>query len=57
MSLRYVARYFQAAISVLLETKRKDFIEMMIHHTVTVLVIYVSYVYGWNRIGAVPWIE
>merc|ERR1712032_1635669 len=34
-------------------TKRKDFMEMMIHHVVTVVIIYVSYVYGWNRVGCV----
>lgn len=51
--IAYMARYIQAAVSILLEPKRKDFMEMMIHHVVTVLVIYVSYVYGWNRIGVV----
>lgn len=51
--IMYVARYSQAALSVLLETKRKDFVEMMLHHIVTVVVICVSYIYGWNRIGAV----
>merc|ERR1740121_808858 len=25
----------------------------MIHHVVTVVIIYVSYVYGWNRVGCV----
>jgi ceramide synthetase len=49
----YVARYFQAGVSVMLETKRKDFVEMMLHHIVTVCVGYVSYLYGWNRVGAV----
>eukprot|EP00928_Gymnodinium_smaydae_P010463 TRINITY_DN13949_c0_g2_i1.p1 TRINITY_DN13949_c0_g2~~TRINITY_DN13949_c0_g2_i1.p1 ORF type:complete len:384 (-),score=78.98 TRINITY_DN13949_c0_g2_i1:123-1211(-) len=51
--LLYIARYFQAGISVLLETKRKDFLEMMIHHVATVLVCTISYVYGWNRVGVV----
>lgn len=51
--IMYMARYCQAAVSVLLEPKRKDFIEMMIHHIVTVIVIFASYVYGWSRIGAV----
>lgn len=49
----YVARYFQALVSVLLEFKRKDFVEMVVHHLVTIAVIYVSYVYGWNRVGVV----
>lgn len=51
--IMYIARYFQAGISVLLESKRKDFIEMMIHHVATVAVCYISYVYGWNRVGVV----
>ena len=38
-------------MSFLIEPKRKDFLEMLIHHTVTVAVISVSYLYGWNRIG------
>jgi len=49
----YISRYFQAVLSVLLEAKRKDFVEMIVHHVVTVVVIYISYVYGWNRVGVV----
>merc|ERR1712032_904793 len=26
---------------------------MMLHHLVTVTVIYISYIYGWNRVGVV----
>ena len=51
--LLYGARYFQGFISVLLEPKRKDYVEMQIHHVVTVAVVWVSYLYGWNRVGAV----
>lgn len=51
--LLYGARYFQGAVSVLLEPKRKDFVEMVIHHLVTVAVVAISYLYGWNRVGAV----
>jgi len=51
--IMYIARYFQAIISVLIEPKRKDFVEMLVHHVVTVVVIYISYVYGWNRVGVV----
>lgn len=51
--LLYVARYSQALVSVLFEAKRKDFAEMLIHHIVTIVIIYVSYVYGWNRVGVV----
>jgi len=50
--LMYVSRYFQGAISVLMEHKRKDFLEMQIHHWTTVSLITVSYVYGWNRVGS-----
>ena len=49
----YAARYFQGAISVCLEHKRKDFWEMQIHHLVTFLLVVISYAYGWNRVGAV----
>jgi len=51
--IMYVARYAQALVSVMLEFKRKDFLEMVVHHVVTILVIYVSYIYGWNRVGVV----
>lgn len=51
--LMYLARYLQALVSVMLELKRKDFVEMVVHHIVTILVIYASYVYGWNRVGVV----
>uniref|UniRef100_A0A7S2JE31 TLC domain-containing protein n=1 Tax=Alexandrium andersonii TaxID=327968 RepID=A0A7S2JE31_9DINO len=49
----YVSRYLQALVSVMMEFKRKDFLEMVIHHAVTIAVIYVSYIYGWNRVGVV----
>lgn len=49
----YAARYIQAAVTVLLEPKRKDFLEMMVHHIVTIGVVYVSYFGGWNRVGVV----
>jgi len=51
--IAYAARYFQAGICVLLEPRRKDFIEMNVHHWVTVLLCSISYVYGWNRIGCI----
>jgi len=51
--IMYISRYIQAIFSVLLERKRKDFTEMIVHHLVTVTVIYISYVYGWNRVGVV----
>jgi len=49
----YAARYIQCGISVLLEHKRKDFAEMLIHHWVTVALCVGSYCYGWNRVGSV----
>lgn len=51
--ISYAARYVQGVVSVLLEPKRKDFVEMLLHHIVTVLVSYISYVHGWNRVGVV----
>ena len=49
----YASRYAQAALSVLLEHKRKDFVEMQVHHSVTVALVGISYAYGWNRIGVI----
>jgi len=49
----YAARYFQAVISVLIEPKRKDFIQMMVHHVVTLVVIFFSYFMALNHIGVV----
>eukprot|EP00929_Paragymnodinium_shiwhaense_P073827 TRINITY_DN3771_c0_g1_i2.p1 TRINITY_DN3771_c0_g1~~TRINITY_DN3771_c0_g1_i2.p1 ORF type:complete len:363 (+),score=90.91 TRINITY_DN3771_c0_g1_i2:103-1191(+) len=51
--LMYIARYACGCASVLLEAKRKDFVEMMVHHIVTIAVCMVSYIYGWNRVGVV----
>eukprot|EP00727_Mastigamoeba_balamuthi_P006004 m51a1_g2022 putative longevity-assurance family protein (388) ;mRNA; f:1290319-1291757 len=41
------AMYFQ----LLHKERRRDFLEMMVHHIVTVLLITLSYVYGYTRIG------
>ena len=49
----YCARYFQGGISVLLEHKRKDFLEMQIHHWVTVVLVGLSYQYDWLRTGLI----
>jgi ceramide synthetase len=49
----YAARYFQGMLSVLMEHRRKDFWEMMLHHFVTWALVTISYVYGWNRVGLV----
>jgi len=49
--LLYMTRYCAAIVSVLLEHKRKDFVEMIVHHFVTVLLILVSFVTGNYRAG------
>eukprot|EP01065_Artemidia_motanka_P014191 TRINITY_DN1816_c0_g1_i1.p1 TRINITY_DN1816_c0_g1~~TRINITY_DN1816_c0_g1_i1.p1 ORF type:complete len:323 (+),score=103.81 TRINITY_DN1816_c0_g1_i1:117-1085(+) len=49
----YCARYFQGGVSIFLEHKRKDFWEMFIHHWVTVVLVALSYVHGYYRVGAV----
>ena len=51
--IAYCARYFQNFIMVFLEPKRKDFVEMQIHHFVTCLLIYLSYGHGFVRVGCV----
>jgi|AntAceMinimDraft_5_1070358.scaffolds.fasta_scaffold29125_2 ceramide synthetase len=49
--LLYGARYAQGMLSVLLEHRRKDFVEMQIHHFVVVALVSMAYSYGWVRIG------
>jgi hypothetical protein len=49
----YAARYMQNMVMVELETRRKDYLEMQIHHAVTVALIMLSYAYGFVRIGLV----
>lgn len=51
--LLYAARYSQGVVSCLIEHKRKDFWEMQLHHLSTVVLIGISYAYGWNRVGSV----
>ena len=51
--LLYAARYFQGLVSVLMEHRRKDFLEMLLHHSVTLLLLGLSYVSGYTRVGAV----
>lgn len=51
--IMYMARYLQAIVSVLMEARRKDFVEMMVHHVVTVGLVSISYAYGYNRVGLV----
>jgi ceramide synthetase len=49
--LLYGARYTQSVLSVFIEHRRKDFIEMQIHHFVVVNLIVLAYYFGWIRIG------
>ena len=51
--LLYMGRYLQAVVSVLIEPKRKDFIEMQIHHITTICLIGLSYNHMYNRVGVV----
>lgn len=51
--LLYCARYIAGLISVFMEHKRKDFLEMVIHHSATALLVAASYYAGFNRIGGV----
>jgi len=51
--IMYAARYLQGVLSVFIEHRRKDFIEMQVHHWATVIVVCLSYTYGWNRIGVI----
>lgn len=47
------AWYTQGLVCLLLEAKRKDFKEMLIHHIVSALLIFLSYQYGMVRVGFV----
>ena len=52
-ALMYAARYVTFLFVVLTETRKKDFVEMVVHHLVTVVLIVVSYVGGFARVGLV----
>jgi hypothetical protein len=49
----YAARYFAFFVCVFLEPKRKDFWEMVIHHVTTVVLIVISFLSGFVRVGFV----
>lgn len=51
--LLYGARYVQAIVSVLLEHRRKDFVEMIVHHITTIALIGLSFSVGYIRVGAI----
>lgn len=50
----YASRYLQSLFSVVvLENRRADFIVMVIHHIITVAMIYMSLITDWVRVGLV----
>ena len=50
--LWYLSFYSQGAVALLLfETRRKDFVELAIHHVVTIFLIVLSYISSNHRIG------
>lgn len=51
--LIYGARYCQGLISVFLEHRRKDFLEMVIHHIVTMTLVVHSFFTNYIRVGAI----
>lgn len=51
--IMYASRYLQGLLSVLIEHRRKDFVEMQVHHWATVVLVCLSYACGWNRIGVI----
>lgn len=51
--IMYASRYLQGLLSVFIEHRRKDFVEMQVHHWATVVLVWVSYACGWNRIGVI----
>ncbi|KAH9254148.1 hypothetical protein BASA81_007737 [Batrachochytrium salamandrivorans] len=53
-SLLYAARYLAMLVSlVVLEPRKKDFMEMCLHHIVTVFLVCTSVTFGYIRIGLV----
>lgn len=52
MYLLYGGRYVSNLLHVLIEPRKKDFVEMIMHHSTTALLIPLSYCYGYIRIGA-----
>lgn len=47
-----VGHYIHLFVSQFFETKRKDFVEMLIHHVVTLLLLCFSWMVNFSRIGA-----
>jgi len=50
--LLYGGRYLAQLLSVFIEPKRKDFLQMVIHHSATAVLVPLSYCTGYVRIGA-----
>jgi len=50
--LLYGGRYFAQLVTIFIEPKRKDFVQMMVHHAATALLVPLSYCYGYVRVGA-----
>jgi hypothetical protein len=48
----YGGRYLSHLVSVFIEPKRKDFVQMVVHHAVTAILVPLSYCFGYTRIGA-----
>lgn len=44
---------FYAAFDLFVQPKQKDFPAMIIHHATTIFLIYMSYMWGFHRIGSV----
>ena len=53
----YTARYTQGVVSTLLEARRADFLEMLLHHSITVVLCVTAYFGGYGRVGVVSKIE
>ena len=48
----YGGRYVSNLVHVLIEPRKKDFVEMVLHHATTALLCPLSYSYGYVRVGA-----
>lgn len=61
-----LAFYLHALIALFYETRKKDFMEMLVHHVATSILLFFSYLHGLSRFGCVvlivhdiadPWLE
>jgi len=51
--IMYIARYSEAFFTLMLDARKKDFVQMLLHHSLTVMLACISYFFGWNRVGVV----